>query len=135
MKQGGRILRSLRMLAGLLGNVMPNACNQPRRPRYALSMTALKRVIAARATKMKERSRPVIGQRRPVHFRGASLRAERIRYIESYPRCIDVPGNKISLVYARAVTSSADSSSGSSRRDAGTMHRPRSITLSPPCKP
>jgi len=95
-------------------------------------MTALKRVIAARATKMKERSQPVIGQRRPVHFRGASLRKS-VFDIESYPRCIDVRGNKISLVYARALTSSADPS-GSSRRDARAMQE-RCIARGPQLSP
>jgi len=45
-------------LAGCLlhcsGNLMPNAFNKPRRPRYALSMTVLRRVIAVTTDKNKE---------------------------------------------------------------------------------
>lgn len=90
------------MLATSPRNVAPNAHNKPHRSRYALSMTALKRVIAAaRLTKIDERSRPVTTDR-PMHFRSAL----RIPYARAYvpaafdPRCIDVGrSNKISLVY------------------------------------
>lgn len=88
------------MLATSPWNVAPNAHNKPHRPRYALSMTALKRVIAAaRLTKIEERSRPVTTDR-PMHFRSASLRKSVYVPAVFDPRCIDVGrSNKISLVY------------------------------------
>lgn len=96
---GGMILCSLAgCLLHCLENLMPNSFNKPHRPRYALSMTVLRRVIAVTTDKNKGTILASHCLRCPVHFRGASLRKS-VRFfdIESYSRCIDIHSNKISL--------------------------------------
>ena len=77
---------------------MPNSFNKPHRPRYALSMTVPRRVIAVTIDKNKGTILASHCLRCPVHFRGASSLRKSVRSfdIESYSRCIDVHSNKIS---------------------------------------
>jgi len=85
----------------------PNVCNKLHRPRYALSMTVLKRVIAVRLTKGENESRPSHCYTILVHFHGTFLRQSVYSFdIESNLRCIDIRNSKISFVYALLVTSS-----------------------------
>lgn len=111
-----------------------------RRPETCIiSMTVLKRVIAARPDKNKA-TIPASHWPSPslVHFRKLRPYARAVRPFngESYPRCIDVRSNKISLVYTGAVRSSVYLPTSSNRVTLATprcksdVQRPRSITFS-----
>lgn len=87
----GCLLRYLR-------NLMPNAFNKPRRPRYALSMTVLRCVIAVTTDKNKGIIPPLVIATPPLCTSAMRLRKSAHSFdIESDPRCIDVYSNKISL--------------------------------------
>lgn len=96
---GGMILCSQAgCLLHYLRNLMPNAFNKPRRPRYALSMTVLRCVIAVTTDKNKGIIPPLVIATPPLCTSAMRLRKSVHSFdVESDPRCIDVYSNKISL--------------------------------------